>query len=156
MIKYQHLCGKPFVHGSSDCYTAVRNFYRDNYGIELTDYARPDDWWYKDMNLYMDLFPKEGFQLIYDEVHDYRPGDVSLLAIRSKVANHAVVHVGESKVFHHMYGKLSCAELFRGPLRSREVAHIRHSDVNVQIQETEMIDVQSLIPEAVRRRFDVK
>jgi cell wall-associated NlpC family hydrolase len=27
-----------------DCYELGRDFFRDNFGIELTNYARPHDW----------------------------------------------------------------------------------------------------------------
>lgn len=48
--------GRKFVHGSTDCYSLVRDFYKNEFGIELTDYARAEFWWNKGQNLYMDNF----------------------------------------------------------------------------------------------------
>lgn len=43
MMKYQRLLGRPFEHGSRDCYGLVRDFYLDVFDIELTNYAHPDE-----------------------------------------------------------------------------------------------------------------
>lgn len=125
-LKYQRLEGFEFVHGSRDCYTLVREFYRDNFGLELTDYARPDDWWDEGLNLYMDNFAKEGFVQVDFNPYEMQPGDLFLSAILSSVPNHASVYLGDGLILHHLPGRLSTHELFAGLVRSNLCACLRH------------------------------
>lgn len=39
------LVGRPFVHGVWDCYAIVRDWHKQERGIELPDFPRLDDWW---------------------------------------------------------------------------------------------------------------
>ncbi len=41
MVKYDHLLHKQFKYGKQDCFTLLRDFYRDNFDILLPNYARP-------------------------------------------------------------------------------------------------------------------
>lgn len=127
-LKDSHLEGREFIHGTEDCYSLVRDFFRDNFGIELTNYARPDDWWAKGLNLYMDHFHNEGFRLV-DNPKDLQIADVFLCAVRSPVANHAAVYVGEGHILHHFIGRRSNKELYKGIWRNTTVACIRHKDL---------------------------
>lgn len=144
MIKYEHLVGLPFVHGSTDCYGIVRRIYKDNWDIELTDYARPDGWWDMGMNLYMEHFYDEGFRSVDEPISKIEEGDVLLLAIKSEVANHAGVYVGNGLVLHHYYGRLSEVRSMNGVFRNALCAHIRHKDVVIGHKE-ETVDLMDLI-----------
>ena len=77
--KLDKYIGKKFNHGKSDCYSLIREFYKDEFGLELTDYARPDYWWNNGGNLYMDNFQNEGFRLLGDN-EELQYGDVLLIA----------------------------------------------------------------------------
>jgi cell wall-associated NlpC family hydrolase len=126
-IQFDHLLGKQFVHGTQDCFTLVRNFYQDNWGIELTNYARPDGWWDKGMNLYMDALQTEGFEVLTPfHPRDLRIGDGFLIGLASPVANHAAIYVGRGDIIHHVVGRLSNRELYRGPWKNHTLAVVRH------------------------------
>ena len=127
--EYDHLKGRPFIHGKVDCYTVVRDFYRDVFGIELTDYARADDWWDNGQNLYMDHYEAEGFVSIEFNPMGMQYGDLLISAIISPVPNHAAVWVGQGLVLHHLPNRLSKTDPFSGVLRNRLCAVLRHKDL---------------------------
>lgn len=150
MMNYQHLLGRPFSHGSNDCYGLVRDFYKDVFNIGLTNYARPDEWWDRGMNLYVEYAEREGFRSVDVGME---PGDVILMAIRSSVANHAGVYVGGNRFVHHFWGNLSVEEMFRGMWKNRQVAVYRHPKVKLE-QQLEQVDLMTLLPARLRERIE--
>jgi cell wall-associated NlpC family hydrolase len=61
-LRYEHLIGIEYKHGSNDCYGLIRRFYKDNFDLNLRNYARPHDWWNTDLSLYQLNYHKEGFR----------------------------------------------------------------------------------------------
>ena len=102
--------GREFVHGVVDCYTLVRDWYAREYGIKLRDYDRRDQWWDHGENLYLENFQKEGFYKI--PVEDLRRGDALLMNLVSPVPNHAAIYLGDSRVLHHVQGRLSSRDVY--------------------------------------------
>lgn len=148
-MEYKHLLGRYFKHGSNDCYGLIRAFYKDVFDIELTNYARPDDWWQRGMNLYIDNVEQEGFQQVD---RGLEPGDIIMMAIRSTVANHGAIYVGNNRIIHHFYNCLSIEEMYKGMWKNRTMAVYRHPQVKVDIQK-DQLDLMSILPERVRQRL---
>ena len=73
--------GREFVHGVVDCYSLVRDWYAREWGIELRDYDRRDQWWDHGENLYLENFQKEGFHKI--PVEELQRGDALLMQLVS-------------------------------------------------------------------------
>lgn len=130
-MRYEHLKGMKFEHGVQDCYTILRQFYQDNFNITLGDYARQDGWWDKGQNLYVDNFRKEGFHLVDSPRWELKKADVILMAMRSPVANHCAIYLGDGNILHHFYGRFSNVELYKGLWYNATVGVIRHKDVSV-------------------------
>jgi proteasome lid subunit RPN8/RPN11 len=110
------LLGREFVHGSVDCYSLIRDWYRLERGVDLPDFERPDAWWDDGKsNLYLDNFAKAGFTDVGQEA-ELQSGDVVLMQIRSRngVPNHAGVYLGDNVLLHHMYGQLSRRTVWGG------------------------------------------
>lgn len=128
-MKTEHLVGLPYVAGGTDCYGLIRSFYKDNFDIDLPNYARPDEFWSVDMNLYMERFHKHGFRVLDAHPSEFRPGDGIVMAIRSQVGNHAGVLLEDGQMLHHMYGRLSTIESYSGLWRNTTIAVLRHKDV---------------------------
>ncbi len=152
MLKYDHLLGREFVYGSVDCYGLVRDFYLSNFGITLTDYARPNDFWDHGMDLYNQNFYAEGFRVLDCHPAEWQAGDCFLMAIKSTVANHAAVLLPGGKIIHHFYGRLSVVEDYKGLWRNTTTAVLRHKDVVIQ-PETDSVNLKDLLPDAVRERL---
>lgn len=150
---YNRYLGRKFEQGNTDCYDLIRDFYYTEFGIELTNYARPKDWWLEDQfDLYIDNYEKEGFEHIKD-LKDIKKFDIILIAIpdpRSKLkktkTNHAGIYLGDNKILHHRYGKLSQISPYDGWLRHATTHIIRHPlTPRTAEAEQKTIDVMDLI-----------
>ena len=130
MLKFEHLEGRPFEPGKTHCYTMVRDIYRDNFGIELTDYAIPVDWDGRGLDLVELGFEREGFFKVYEwDIRNLNPGDVLAVAIRSENPNHLCVYVGGNTIIHHLYGQMSKSEMLKDFWRMTTCYLLRHKDV---------------------------
>lgn len=154
ILTYEHLLGRGFEHGKQDCYSLVRDFYQDNFGLTLTDYARPDDWWWSGLNLYADNFHTEGFRVVDDHPRDYRPADLFLIAVKSEVPNHAAIHLGDGRILHHFYGRFSEVIPYKGIWRNNTTAVIRHKDVPDLRKALHQVDLREFLPAHKRRLID--
>lgn len=152
-MKYQHLIGRPFNYKNQNCMHLVRDFYRDNFGIEFPNYACPKDFWDIDLDLYMTRYQKCGFYLLDCHPSEYRPGDVILCAVDSSVGNHVGVFVENGDVLHHLFGRLSIVEPYRLLLRNTTVAVMRHKDVVSDSVET-TANLLDLVNPSIKRKLD--
>lgn len=129
-MKYDHLLGRSFVHGARDCFSVCIEFFRDNFGIEITDYARPQDWSADNVDLIRTLHEREGFKTITDwKAADLRPADVLALAIGESNPNHLALYVGDNTMIHHLAGRFSTAEPYRDFWRNSTCFILRHPSV---------------------------
>lgn len=117
--------GRPFRFGITDCYTIVRDFYKNEFGITLRNYARYDKFW-EDESLYLKFFKNEDFFLVEDELQF---GDLILVALGASVACHAAVYIGNGKILHHVQNRLSTIDNYRGLWKNMTVAVIRNRKV---------------------------
>lgn len=153
MIKYEHLVGIPFEHGKNDCYELGRKFFFDNFGIELTNYARPDNWWETDLNLYYDHFRREGFEVVNVPLPEIRIADCFLMSIMTEQPCHSGIYVGNNQMLHHFMNRFSKVDSYKGIWRNATVAIIRHKDVPEIIPDYEKIDVLDLMTPHKRKRY---
>lgn len=132
------LLGRPFFHGVLDCYSMIRDVYQREFGIELLEWEREDDWWNAGKDYYMDRFEQTGFRKL-GSGEQPQPGDVVLMAIHAPVANHAGVYLdtrplGEAPhaarvpnaMIHHLYGRLSERVVYGGYWAEQTRAILRH------------------------------
>lgn len=155
MLKYEHLLGRSFSWERDHCYELVRHFYRDNFGIELRSYACPRNWWDHGLNLFSDLYPREGFDTVMGSARDYKAGDLILMSYGSPVANHIGVLLDNGKMLHHMVDSLSSADPYAGGgfWRSRTVGVLRHRDVTYETQPN-LLDLKELVQGNARTILD--
>jgi proteasome lid subunit RPN8/RPN11 len=102
------LIGREFVHGITDCYSAIRSWRWQTDKIKLPDFARDWLWWESGADLYEDNFAKAGYRAI--KASEASLGDVALINFRSKVPNHAGTLVEDELFYHHLQNRLSCRE----------------------------------------------
>lgn len=109
------LIGREFVHGVTDCYSLVRDWWAER-GVELPDFAREDQWWAKPdgPDLYMENIrkPEYGFTLVSQDWRDARAGDLLLMRLMSRKVNHAAILLDGMAILHHVPGRLSGREMF--------------------------------------------
>ncbi|CAN7418409.1 C40 family peptidase [Pseudomonas sp. LjRoot277] len=114
--------GRVFVHGVIDCYTLIRDYYRQERGVTLMDFYRKDDWWHSGENLYVENFTKAGFV----EVDTPSNGDVILMAIGSPTPCHGAIWLDGDVLLHHLYSRLSCREVYGAAYRERTTHILRY------------------------------
>lgn len=111
------LVGRSFSHGTLDCWSLCRDWYRLERGIELPDPPRADNWWDDgESDLYSDVaMVAAGFTKLSGP-EQMAAGDVILMQIRSRnlVPNHAGIYLGDGHMLHHLYGRLSSRDPFGG------------------------------------------
>ena len=104
--------GRQFVHGVTDCYQLVVDYHRLKLNNSLPNYQRIDGWWESgQVSLYEQNFEHAGFVPVAME--DLKPGDMIVMQLRAPVPNHAAVYDGDGYIIHHVYGRLSCREIYR-------------------------------------------
>lgn len=120
------LAGREFAFGVLDCYTLVQDVYRREFGVELPDFAREDQFWERGEHLYRDGLERAGFAVV--EGAEPQAGDGLLMRIGSReVDNHAAVYLGEGMMLHHLYGQPSRIERWDWPWQRRTTAIVRHA-----------------------------
>jgi len=103
------LLGRQWVWGVTDCYSLVRDWYKQERNIELRDYERsmnPEE--FSEDPLFESYAWRTGFrELRYGE--QLKKGDLLLMSIMSPNLNHVGIFLGDM-VLHHLTGRLSCRE----------------------------------------------
>jgi len=154
-LKYDHLEGMEFDIGTQNCYTILRSFYKDNYDIELTDYAGPTDWWSGGLELYQRLASSEGFNPVHCHPQDWKPGDVFLMALGgSSTGNHIGILLDNGKILHHLYGQRSLVTSYGGAFRNATVGVYRHEQLKDRETEEKLLDIRDVLPLHVKRRIE--
>lgn len=119
--------GKPFHLGVQDCFTLVRDFYLFNFGIEMPDISRPNDWDASKDDIIGKSYEACGFEkLDVDETWPPLPADILACVVGGSTPNHLVVYMGHNEILHHKYGVMSSRETMR-PAWKRYTSYIlRH------------------------------
>ena len=131
------LVGRRFVHGVLDCWSLVRDWYARERGIHLPDFERHDGWWNDGASdLYTEHLLACGATIVWQQ-GDPVPqsglplevGDVIQMQIRSRngVPNHAGVYVGDGRMLHHLYERLSTRDVYGGYWQECTRRIVRHS-----------------------------
>ncbi len=103
------LIGRHWVWGVTDCWSLVRDWYKEKLGITLRDWDRPTT---PEQFLKKPLFEccasQTGFvELKPDE--KLKNGDVLLMSILSPTLNHVAIFL-DGDVLHHLADRISCKE----------------------------------------------
>jgi len=118
--------GRPFFYGVIDCYSLIRDFYKREFNIELTDYNRKDRWWERGESMYLDHFKDEGFAEIPVEEIEY--GSVILMHLEASVPNHGGIYINDNMILHHVQDRLSSRDLFGGYYQKNTAKILRHEN----------------------------
>tara|TARA_R100000935_G_C2818332_1_gene158417 strand:+ start:729 stop:1430 length:702 start_codon:yes stop_codon:yes gene_type:complete len=116
------LYGRQFHHGVLDCYSFIRDYYKQVLQIDIPDFKRDYNWWIAGQDLYREGFASAGFHVV-DTVQEH---DVLLLRVASPVPNHGAVYLGGNIIGHHQVNRLSSRDIYGG-LYQKSTTHIlRH------------------------------
>ena len=119
------LLGREWCYGTLDCYALARDWYKQEWGLELSDYERHGEWWFKGLNTFADNFENEGFVLMEPE-EKLQYGDALLMQLRSPVSNHAAVYIGDGLILQHLERRLSSRDVLSGYYQKNTTHILRH------------------------------
>lgn len=97
------LIGRVFSHHILDCFTLIRDYYKQTLDIDMKDYDREERWWERGQDIYVQNYEDAGFVRV-DEPQKH---DVLLMQIHSLVPNHAAIFLGDGTILQHLQGRLS-------------------------------------------------
>ncbi len=103
------LIGRQWVWGVTDCWSLVRDYYKEQKKIELLDYERsmlPED--FLKNPLFEKYAERTGFRELKQN-ESLEQGDVLLMSILHPTLNHVAIFLGDM-VLHHLADRLSCRE----------------------------------------------
>ncbi len=123
------LLGRVYVAGVHDCYTLVADYYKTHESIQMgsyTHYALIEDWCLKGHSFFEEHFEEEGFVRIKEIDKEPMIGDVILMKTTVGNPNHLGVYVGNGRMIHHTYGRLSDEVVYGGYWTKHTVAFLRH------------------------------
>ena len=115
---------RPYVYGVHDCYAIVRDWYNWEWGLNLPNFHRDEEWWKKGQDLFMDNFEDCGFVEIADG--EAKEGDAFLMQVYSEVPNHVAIYTGGGLILHHVRDRLSSKDPWGGYWRESMTNHLRH------------------------------
>lgn len=121
------LVGREFLHGVSDCYSLVQDYYKQKLGIVLPDIEREVNWWLKGNNLFKTKYESCGFVEVRSDqmqLHDWL-----VMQISSPVENHGAIYIGQNQILHHLSAKLSSRDVYGGYWRKCTTRVLRHREL---------------------------
>ena len=108
------LVGREWVWGVSDCWTLVRDWYRQTLGIKLRDWQRPvSSELFRQSPMFEECFAETGF--VETDSPEPQKGDLLFMRLDGcRGLNHVAVYIGEGKMLHQLQGRLSSRDYWDG------------------------------------------
>ena len=122
---------RPWIYGIYDCYGLLRDYYRREFGIELDDYERGDEfeWTSPEWRMFEKNFRSQGFSEAPEG--DIRKGDMILMQLQADYPNHVgVIHQPDQNIFYqHLLNRLSEASVYGGYWQKCTTRILRHKEL---------------------------
>lgn len=101
------LLGRTYEFGKTDCWTLVRDYYKQELNIKLPNLVFEPKFYEKGINYFEDLIAPWGGV----EVGTPRKGDIIYFTVdHHPIPNHCGVYLGEDIFMHHQETRLSCRD----------------------------------------------
>lgn len=124
--KLKEYLGLEYSSGENDCYSLVRNYFKNELNIELKDYNRKGKWWEYDPTMILDNFSEEGgIPISYGDI---KKNDVIVFNLDGVVC-HFAIYLGGDFVLHHPYNDISVISELTENYKKRIAMVIRHKDL---------------------------
>lgn len=142
--------------GKNDCYGLARNFYREFYNLELTDFARPEGFWNPPaIDIISEMLHVDGWREKAINPRMLKEGDALVFSLlQTGMPNHIGVYLGNSMFMHHVQDRLSVDEALLPKWTNRLLMVLEHQVVT-QARELNRpkIDFTTTLPDNVRRQI---
>tara|TARA_R110000772_G_scaffold249530_3_gene364026 strand:- start:10549 stop:11265 length:717 start_codon:yes stop_codon:yes gene_type:complete len=114
--------GREFEFGKGDCFSLVRDFYKNEFNIVINDYERSLSWLNKNSNIFESKYKTEGFKVVKAPKH----GDIIMLSYYGDKTTHLGIYMERNLILHHPRGRLSIIESIKSPTEKKIKKFIRH------------------------------
>ena len=101
------LAGRVYDFKTANCYTLIRDYYLQEYNIELPMVEFEEDFYEKGV-AYFENLAETCWKGV--EVETPEKGDIVIFKIHNTIENHCGVYIGNGQYIHHMKDRLSCTE----------------------------------------------
>jgi len=118
-LKYNKYLGREFEINKSDCFGLVRDYYKNEKGIFITDYHREDGWFKSFPDLIKNVYEREGFVKI--KIEEIVEGDLVEFSY-----GHFGIYLEGDLILHHERSKYSNIERFTEVWKKRVSNIYRH------------------------------
>lgn len=147
LVKY---LGAPYVEGKNDCYSVLRQYFRDQWGVWLPNIARPNNFWDDPKMDFYGAYRLYGFKPVFDQPLEI--GDVLIMPLNTKMNTHAAAVVEGNQILHHMPGGRSTLDPLFPKWVNRANAVLRHPKVTKkQEQAFEAVHLHEVIDASILR-----
>ena len=121
--------GRPYHYGLIDCYTLSVDYFKREFGIALPPLrsTRDTKFWEHDDPVMERSFTEAGFERV--EGSPARRGDLFLIQVGGKVANHVAIYIGDDMILHHCADRLSNRAIYGGFWHKHTTHHLRHKEL---------------------------
>jgi cell wall-associated NlpC family hydrolase len=121
--------GRPFQIGVQDCFTLLRDYFKNELGIEFADYARDENWETANPDLYEKNLEKEGFVKIITEppFEKFTRNDVIFMKFNNTpFPSHVGIYLGNGTFLHHPRDRYSRIDEYNEFFKKKTVYIARH------------------------------
>lgn len=122
-LKYKKYLFKSFTMGSDDCLGLVRDFYKNEYNINITNFPRDEDWYNKNPNIIEENIEKENFAII-NCIDNVKEGDI--LVFKNGRHGHLGIYLEKDLLLHLPYHKKSLVEKLNKENKDKIKLILRH------------------------------
>lgn len=119
--------GRVFAIGTLDCFSLVRDYYKEVLSIHIPDFPRTEDFWVRGEELYERYYQEGGFVKVPQE--SLRLHDVIVMRLTANCANHAAIYIGDGRILHHAQTRLSGRDVYGGYWQHITAWVGRHKDL---------------------------
>lgn len=121
------LIGRPWLWIVADCWTLARDWYKEEWGLELRDWTRPALPEQFDLEpMFEGCYEDTGFVMINPD-DGLKAGDLLLMCLNSPGLNHCGVYLGDGLFLHHLRGRLSSRDVYGGYYQKSTGRVLRHT-----------------------------
>jgi proteasome lid subunit RPN8/RPN11 len=125
------LIGRDFCYGIYDCYSLIRDYYKQVKGVEIPNYHRSSDELVWD-KVEWDWIDSQ-YQLVgFREVPSPEQGDVLAMSIgnNARGINHLAIYMGDNTLLHQLAKRKSGLEIWGSPWSEYTIKFLRYYGVS--------------------------